>query len=32
MKGLGEKIEEAVVVQKVSRSLPSRLDANVSSI
>jgi hypothetical protein len=32
MKGLGEKIEEAIVVQKVLRSLPSRLDAKVSAI
>jgi hypothetical protein len=29
MKGLGENIEEATVVQKVPRSLPLRLDAKV---
>jgi hypothetical protein len=32
MKGLGENIDEVVVVQKVLRSLPSRLDAKVSAI
>jgi hypothetical protein len=32
IKVLGEKIEEAMVVQKVLRSLPSRLDAKVSAI
>ena len=32
MKGLGEKIEEAIIVHKVLRSLPSRLDAKVSTI
>jgi hypothetical protein len=32
MKGLCEKIEEAMVVQKVLRSLPPRLDAKVSTI
>jgi hypothetical protein len=32
MKGIGEEIKEAMVVQKVLRSLPSRLDAKVSTI
>jgi hypothetical protein len=32
MKGLGEKIEEDVVVKNILRSLPSRIDANVSNI
>jgi hypothetical protein len=32
MKGLGEKIEEAIVVHKVSMSLPSRLYAKVYAI
>jgi len=32
MKGLGEKLDEVVVVHKVLRSLPLRLDANVYAI
>ena len=32
MKGISEKIEEAIIVHKVLGSLPSRLDAKVSSI
>jgi hypothetical protein len=32
VKGIGENIEEAMVVQKVLRSLTSRLDAKVSAI
>jgi len=32
MKGLCEKIEEVIIVHKVLRSLPSRLDAKVSAI
>jgi hypothetical protein len=32
MKGIGEKIENVVVAQKVLGSLPLRLDANVSAI
>jgi hypothetical protein len=32
MKGLGENIEETIIVKKVLRSLPSRLDAKFSSI
>jgi len=32
MKGLGENIKESIVVQKVLRSLPSRLEENVSTI
>jgi hypothetical protein len=30
--GLGEKVEELMIVQKVLRSLPLRFDAKVSSI
>jgi len=32
MKGLGEEIKEDMIVYKVLRSLPSRLDENVSTI
>jgi hypothetical protein len=32
VKGIGENIEEAMVVQKVLRSLTSRLDAKVYAI
>jgi hypothetical protein len=32
MKGLGENIEEAIIVHMVLRSLPSRLDAKVFAI
>ena len=32
MKGLGEKIEESIVVHKVLRSLPSRLDVKICAI
>jgi hypothetical protein len=32
IKGLGEKVEEPMIVQKVIRSLPLRFDAKVSSI
>jgi hypothetical protein len=32
MKGIGEKIEEAMVVHKLLISLPSRLDAKVYAI
>jgi hypothetical protein len=30
--GLGEEIEESVIVQKVLRSLPMRFDPNISAI
>jgi hypothetical protein len=32
IRGLGEKVEESMIVQKVLRSLPLRFDAKVSSI
>jgi hypothetical protein len=32
IKGLGEKVEEPMIVQKVLRSLPLIFDAKVSSI
>jgi hypothetical protein len=32
MKGLGEKIEEVSLVQKILRSLPDRFNPKVSSI
>jgi hypothetical protein len=30
--GLGEEIKETIIVQKILRSLPSKLDPNISSI
>ena len=32
IKGLGEKIEELVIVQKILRSLPMRFDSKISAI
>jgi hypothetical protein len=32
MKGLGEKIKEQVIVQKVLRSLPMRFDLKISAL
>jgi hypothetical protein len=32
IKGLGEEIEETIIVQKVLRSLPSRFNPNISTI
>jgi hypothetical protein len=32
MKGLGEKIEDAFLVQKILRSLPDRFNPKVSAI
>lgn len=32
LKGLGEKIQESTVVQKVLRSLPDRFDSKISVI
>ena len=32
IRGLGERIEESVIVQKILRSLPMRFDSKISSI
>ena len=32
IRGLGEKIEESVIVQKILRSLPMRFDSKISAI
>jgi hypothetical protein len=32
IKGLGEEVDETMIVQKVLRSLPIRFDPNISSL
>jgi hypothetical protein len=32
IKGLGEEVDESIIVQKVLRSLPMRFDPNISSL
>ena len=32
MRGLGEKIENSVIVQKIFRSLPMRFDSKISAL